>query len=69
MVTDLPARKPDPIREVLFQLQAATQLRRDEIEQILYEVRRDNPTAVGHKFARLLGEAALKHFISGMGCC
>ncbi|HEY7313275.1 MAG TPA: hypothetical protein VH643_28255 [Gemmataceae bacterium] len=61
--------KPDPIVEVLHQLSVATQLRRDEIDKVIYEVRRDNPTAVGQKFADLLRDAALAHYISGMGCC
>lgn len=55
--------------EAIRQLRCVAPIPRHEIEQVAYELGKTSSSAKGQELVQLIMEAALKQWISGVGCC
>jgi hypothetical protein len=69
MVLDKVCNACDPIEEARRQVECAAPVPRHEFDYVVHEVLKTKPPAKGQALVDLLAEAALKYWISGMGCC
>jgi hypothetical protein len=60
---------PTSIEQVRQMLVCGGGMHDFDFAQVVHEVTKANPKAGGQDYVRLVAEAAIKQFVSGMGCC
>lgn len=57
------------IEEARRQLKCVAPIPRADFDQAVYELLQTNPSAKGPALVELIKEAALKQWMTGVGCC